>query len=40
MVARLRAKHGGGEVAIPVVVGDMTTARAPGAGSFSLVLVF
>ena len=41
MVARLRAKPGGDEVAFPVVVGDMTTARAPGAGSFSLVfLVF
>ncbi len=41
MVARLRAKPGGDESRIPVVVGDMTTARAPGAGSYSLVyLVF
>jgi hypothetical protein len=41
MVARLRAKPGGDEAAIPVVTGDMTTAQAPGAGSFSLVfLVF
>jgi SAM-dependent methyltransferase len=41
MVARLRAKPGGSESEIPVVVGDMTTAKAPGAGSFRLVfLVF
>jgi len=41
MVARLRAKPGGGEASIPVVIGDMATAQAPGAGSFRLVyLVF
>ena len=41
MVARLRAKPGGDEAAIAVVLGDMTTARAPGAGTFGLVfLVF
>jgi SAM-dependent methyltransferase len=41
MVARLRAKAGGEESAIPVVLGDMTTALAPGAGTFGLVyLVF
>ena len=41
MVERMRAKPGGDEASIPVVVGDMTTAQAPGAGSFSLVfLVF
>lgn len=41
MVARLRAKPAGNEASIPVVIGDMTTARAPGAGSFTLVfLVF
>ena len=41
MVARLRAKPGGGEDAIPVVIGDMRTARAEGAGAFALVyLVF
>jgi SAM-dependent methyltransferase len=41
MVARLRAKPGGHEAAIPVVIGDMTTAQAPGAGTFGLVfLVF
>ena len=34
MVARLRAKPGGEESAIPVLVGDMATAVAPGAGSF------
>ena len=40
-VARLRARPGGGEDAIPVVLGDMATVRAPGAGSFRLVyLVF
>jgi SAM-dependent methyltransferase len=39
MLARLRAKPGGGEGAIPVVVGDMAVARVP--GSFDLVyLVF
>jgi SAM-dependent methyltransferase len=41
MIGRLRAKPGGDEASIPVVVGDMTTVRAPGAGSFTLVfLVF
>jgi len=41
MVARLRSKPGGDEASIPVVIGDMTTAQAPGAGSFRLVyLVF
>jgi len=41
MVARLRDKPGGDEASIPVVLGDMTSARAPGAGAFSLVfLVF
>jgi SAM-dependent methyltransferase len=41
MVARLRAKPGGDEASIPVVSGDMTTAKVPGAGSFRLVfLVF
>ena len=41
MVARMRSKPGGDEGAVPVVIGDMTTARAPGAGSFRLVfLVF
>ncbi|HET7646032.1 MAG TPA: class I SAM-dependent methyltransferase [Candidatus Limnocylindria bacterium] len=41
MVARLREKPGGDEASIPVVIGDMATARAPGAGSFGLVfLVF
>jgi SAM-dependent methyltransferase len=41
MVARLRAKPGGDEASIPVVIGDMATARAPRAGSFALVyLVF
>lgn len=41
MVARLRGKPGGDETSIPVVVGDMTTAQVPGAGSFSLAfLVF
>jgi SAM-dependent methyltransferase len=39
MVARLRAKVD--ELTIPVVVGDMSTAGAPGAGAFALVyLVF
>ena len=41
MVARLRAKPGGDEASIPVVIGDMATARVPGSGSFGLVyLVF
>ena len=41
MVARLRAKPGGDEASIPVVLGDMATVRAPGAGTFGLVfLVF
>lgn len=39
MVARLRSKPGGDETAIPVVIGDMATARAPGAGSFRLVFL-
>jgi SAM-dependent methyltransferase len=39
MVARLRAKEGGDEAAIPVIVGDMTSAKAPGAGSFSLAFI-
>ena len=40
-VERLRARSGGGADAIPVVVGDMASVRAPGAGSFRLVyLVF
>jgi SAM-dependent methyltransferase len=40
-VERLRARPDGGEDAIPVVLGDMATATAPGAGSFRLVyLVF
>ena len=41
MVARMRAKPGGDEATIQVVVGDMATAQVPGIGSFSLVyLVF
>lgn len=41
MLARLRAKPGGDEGRIPVVVDDMATALAPGAGRFRLVyLVF
>ena len=41
MVERLRRKPGGDEGSIPVVIGDMATAQAPGAGSFALVfLVF
>jgi SAM-dependent methyltransferase len=41
MVARLRAKAAGDEASIPVVLGDMATVRAPGAGTFRLVyLVF
>ena len=41
MLARLRAKPGGDERSIPVVIGDMRTARVDGAGEFSLVyLVF
>ena len=39
MVARLRAKPGGDERSIPVVVGDMSSDEAPGAGSFGLVFV-
>jgi SAM-dependent methyltransferase len=39
MVARLRARPGGDEATIPVTVGDMTSAEAPGAGSFSLVFI-
>ena len=37
MVSRLRAKPGGDEASMPVVIGDMATATAPGAGSFRLV---
>jgi SAM-dependent methyltransferase len=37
MVDRLRAKRGGEEPRLPVVVGDMTTTRVPGAGQFTLV---
>ncbi len=41
MVARLRTKTGGDEAAIPVTIGDMTTATAEPIGGFSLVyLVF
>lgn len=41
MVARLRAKPGGDEASLPVVIGDIATARVDGAGSFRLVyLVF
>jgi SAM-dependent methyltransferase len=41
MVSQLRAKPGGDEATIPVTVGDMASAEAPGAGSFGLVyLVF
>jgi SAM-dependent methyltransferase len=40
-VERLRARSGGGEDRIPVVLGDMATVRVPGAGTFRLVyLVF
>jgi len=40
-VELLRARHGGGAATIPVVVGDMATVLAPGAGAFRLVyLVF
>jgi SAM-dependent methyltransferase len=39
MVGRLRAKPGGDEAAIPVVIGDMTTAKAASAGSYALVYV-
>jgi SAM-dependent methyltransferase len=35
MVTQMRRKPGGDDV--PVVIGDMATARVPGAGSFSLV---
>jgi SAM-dependent methyltransferase len=37
MVARMRAKQGRDGAAVPVVLGDMTSAQAPGVGSFSLV---
>jgi len=41
MVAQLRAKEGGDEASIPVVIGDMASTRVDGAGSFDLVyLVF
>lgn len=41
MVARLREKPGGDAGSIPVVVGDMTSVTAPGAGTYGLVyLVF
>lgn len=41
MIRRLREKPRGDEGSLPVVVGDMTSAVAPGAGSFRLVyLVF
>ena len=41
MVERLRAKPGGGAESIPVVIGDMSSAQAPGCGTFTLVyLVF
>lgn len=41
MVARMRARPGGGEADIPVTLGDMATVQAPGAGTFMLVyLVF
>lgn len=41
MVARLRVKSGGAEGRIPVAIGDMTTTRVPGRGTFTLVyLVF
>jgi hypothetical protein len=41
MVARLRSKPGGDDASIPVVIGDIATAKVDGAGSFSLVyLVF
>jgi SAM-dependent methyltransferase len=41
MLARLRAKPGGGDASIPVVVGDMATAQAPDSGGYSLLfLVF
>ena len=41
MVARLRAKPGGDEAALPVTIGDIATTRVDGAGSFALVfLVF
>ena len=36
-VELLRARPGGGDDAIPVVVGDMARVQAPGAGSFRLV---
>ena len=37
MLRQLRAKPGGGADEIPVVVGDMATASAPGVGTFSVV---
>jgi SAM-dependent methyltransferase len=41
MVARLRAKPGGDENSVPVVIGDMTTTRIDPVGGFTLVyLVF
>ncbi len=41
MVTRLRAKPGGDEASLPVVLGDMANVLAPGAGKFRLVyLVF
>src|SRR5829696_5831158 len=41
MLSQLRAKRGGDEAAIPVVVGDMATARTPHCGTSTLVyLVF
>ena len=41
MLRQLRAKAGGGEAAIPVVVGDMATVRTPRCGTFTLTyLVF
>ena len=41
MVARVRAKPGGDDASLPVVIGDIATTQVDGAGSFSLVfLVF
>lgn len=37
MLARLRAKPGGDAAAIPVLLGDMSTAQVPDAGRFTLV---
>ena len=39
MVERLRAKPGGDDASIPVVVGDMTTTKVPGSGSFTPVFL-